>query len=156
MKLWIWSFVVGAKALTRNNINHLIRGNCILVMLFGTPFICHQWGSLSDVGMPPTWEKGSHLPSRTTKLGNLRDSCNSATASTARPDLGFSYWLGGCWNVDPTQGCQKCDRSTGDGKGTLDELAGSHTRLAIYPTLTICYQRVVICASLNTRFKGRR
>ena len=37
--------------------------------------------------------------------------------------------------------------------GTLDGLVGSHTRLAIYPALTICYQRVVICASLNTRFK---
>ena len=36
----------------------------------------------------------------------------------------------------------------------LDGLAGSHTRLAIYPTLTICYQRVVIHASLDTRFKG--
>ena len=44
----------------------------------------------------------------------------------------------------------------GDGTGTLDELAGSHIRLAIYPTLTICYQRVVIRASLNTGFKGRR
>ena len=43
----------------------------------------------------------------------------------------------------------------GDGTGTLDELADSHTRLAIYPTLAICYQRVVIHASLNTRFKGR-
>ena len=40
--------------------------------------------------------------------------------------------------------------------GTLDKLAGSHTRLAIYPTLAICYQRVVIHASLDTRFKGRR
>ena len=36
----------------------------------------------------------------------------------------------------------------------LDGLAGSHTRLAIYPALTIFYQRVVIHASLNTRFKG--
>ena len=51
-------------------------------MLFGTPFVCHQWGSLSDVGMPPTWEKGSHLPPRTTKLGKLRDGHNSATAPT--------------------------------------------------------------------------
>ena len=42
------------------------------------------------------------------------------------------------------------------GTGTLDKLAGSHTRLAIYPIFAICYQRVVICASLNTRFKGRR
>ena len=38
--------------------------------------------------------------------------------------------------------------------GTLDGLVGSHTRLAIYPALTICCQRVVICASLNTSFKG--
>ena len=38
--------------------------------------------------------------------------------------------------------------------GTLDRLVGSHTRLVIYPALTICYQRVVIHALLNTRFKG--
>ena len=44
----------------------------------------------------------------------------------------------------------------GVGTGTLDELAGSHTRLAIYPALAIHYQRVVIHALLNTRFKGRR
>ena len=36
----------------------------------------------------------------------------------------------------------------------LDGLAASHTRLAMYPTLTIHCQRVVICASLDTRFKG--
>ena len=59
--------------------------------------------------------------------------------------------------LHPTQGCEKCDGSTlGVGTGTLDELAGYHTRLAIYPALTICYQRVVICALLDTRFKGRR
>ena len=44
----------------------------------------------------------------------------------------------------------------GDGTGTLDELAGSHTRLTIYPALAIGYQRVVIHALLNTRLKGRR
>ena len=38
--------------------------------------------------------------------------------------------------------------------GTLDGLVGSHTRLAIYPTLTICCQRVVIHALLDTGFKG--
>ena len=42
----------------------------------------------------------------------------------------------------------------GFGTGTLDELVGSHTRVVIYPTLTICNHRVVICASLDTRFKG--
>ena len=36
----------------------------------------------------------------------------------------------------------------------LDGLAGSHTRLAIYPTLGIHYWSVVIYASLDTRFKG--
>ena len=41
--------------------------------------------------------------------------------------------------MEPTQGCQECDRSMGDGTGTLDELAGSHTRLAIYPALVIDY-----------------
>ena len=90
LKLQIQSFIVGAKALARNNIKHLIWDNCFLFTLFGTQFVHHQWGSLSDVGMPPTWEKGSHLPPRTTKLGKLRDSHDSATAPTVRPDLGFS------------------------------------------------------------------
>ena len=47
-----------------------------------------------------------------------------------------------------------CVCVTGGCTDTLDELVGSHTKLAIYPTLTICCQRVVICASLNTGFKG--
>ena len=58
-------------------------------MFFGTLFICNQQGSLSNVGTPVTWEKGSHLPPGTTKLGNLRDGCDSVTAPTAKPDLGF-------------------------------------------------------------------
>ena len=103
-------------------------------------------------GTPPTWEKVSHLPPGTTKLGKLRDGHDLATAPTAKPDPGFSSLLGECWSVEPTQGCQKCDR--GCCTGTLDGLVGSHTRLTIYPTLTICCQRVVICALLNTRFKG--
>ena len=49
-----------------------------------------------------------------------------------------------------------CDGSTlVVGTGTLDELAGSHTRLVIYPTLAINYQRVVICALLHAGLKGR-
>ena len=104
---------MGTKALARNKTNHLIWGNHVLVTLFGTPFICHQWGSLSDVGMPPTWEKGSHLPPGTTKLGKLRDGCDSAAAATAKLDPGSSSLLGGCWSVEPTQGCQKCDSAVG-------------------------------------------
>ena len=50
-----------------------------------------------------------------------------------------------------------CDSSTlGVGTGTLDELAGSHTKLAIYPSLAIHYRRVVIHALLDTRLKCRR
>ena len=74
-----------------------------------------------------------------------------ATAPTAKPDLGFSSMLGGCCSQEPTQGHQKCGRGC---TGTLNGLVGSHTRLVIYPSLTICCQRVVICASLDTRFKG--
>ena len=144
---------MGTKALGRNKTNHLIWVSCILVTLLGTPFICHQWGSLSDMGTPPTWEKGSPLPPGTTKLHKLRDSHDSDTAPTAKPDLGFSSLLESArvWNpprdtrnVMGTQGCT----------GTLDGLVGSHTRLAIYPTLAICYPRVVIHALLDTAFKG--
>ena len=62
-------------------------------MLFGTAFICQQQGSLSDMGTPPTWEKGSHLPPGTTKLSNLSDGHNSVTALTAKPDPGFSSFM---------------------------------------------------------------
>ena len=61
--------------------------------------------------MPPIWEKGSHLPTGTTKLGKLRDSQDFTAAPTAKPDLGSSSLLGGCCSVEPTQGCQKCDSS---------------------------------------------
>ena len=43
---------------------------------------------------------------------------------------------------------------TGGGTGTLDALVGSHTKLAIYPALAICCQRVVIHAPLDTQFPG--
>ena len=51
-------------------------------MLQGNPFIHHQWGSFTNVGMPLAREKGNHLPTRTTKLCNLRNGRNSITAPT--------------------------------------------------------------------------
>ena len=93
-------------------------------MLFGTPFMHHQWSSLSDVGMPPTWEKGSHLPPGTTKLGNLRDGCDSVTAPTAEPDLGFFSSV-----LSPPRDARNVIGCT----GTLGKLVGSHTKVAIYP-----------------------
>ena len=41
--------------------------------------------------------------------------------------------------LSPPRDARNVDRSMGGGTGTLDELAGSHTRLAIYSTLAICY-----------------
>ena len=72
-------------------------------------------GSFTNMGIPPTREKGSHLPPRTTKCCNLRNGHDSITAPSAKPDPGFSSWYEGCCYVEPTQGCQKCDRSTFSG-----------------------------------------
>ena len=98
-------------------------------MLFGILFVHHQWGSLSDMGMPLTWEKGSHLPPGTTKLGNLRDGHASIIAPTAQPDLGFFSSV-----LSPHRNARNVTGFT----GTLGELVGSHTKVAIYPTLAIC------------------
>ena len=38
----------------------------------------------------------------------------------------------------------------------LGELEGSHTKVAIYPAYANLLQKVVVCASLNTRFKGKQ
>ena len=48
----------------------------------GICFYTTNRGSCTYVGMPPTREKGSHLPPRTTKLCNLRNSHDSVTAPT--------------------------------------------------------------------------
>ena len=46
----------------------------------GIRFYATNRGSCTNVGMPPTREKGSHLPPRTTKLCNLRNGHDSVTA----------------------------------------------------------------------------
>ena len=56
-------------------------------MLIGTLFICHQWGPLTDMEMPPTWGKGSHLPPQTTGFGQFEGGLQSITVPTAKPDL---------------------------------------------------------------------
>ena len=85
------------------------------------------------MGMPPTWEKGSHLPPGTTKLGNLSDGCDSITAPTAKPDLGFFSSV-----LSPPRDARNVTGYT----GMLDELVGSHTKVAIYPALAICCKRL--------------
>ena len=51
--------------------------------------------------MPPTREKGSHLPPATTKLGKLRDGHDSTAVPTAKPDPGSSSLLGGAEEWSP-------------------------------------------------------
>ena len=84
------------------------------------------------MGMPLTWEKGSHLPPGTTELGNLRDGCDSITAPTTKQDPGF---FSSVLRESPSRDTRNV---TGGCTGALDKLVGSHTKLAIYPTLAIC------------------
>ena len=90
-------------------------------------------GSFMNVGMPPTREKGSHLPPRTTKVCNLRNGHDSITAPSVKPDLGSSSRYEGCCSVKPTlsgppRDGKKCDSSTpsGGGTGTLDKQVDLH------------------------------
>ena len=57
------------------------------------------------MGMPPTWEKGSHLPPGTTKIGNLRDGHDLSQLPLLNQIIGILLLC-----VEPTQGCQKYDR----------------------------------------------
>ena len=120
---------------------------CLGLCLYTTNrALSHMWGCLQP------WRKVvTYLPG-TTKLGKLRESHNSTTAPTAKPDPGFSSLLGGCRSVEPPRDARNV---TAHGcTCTLDGLVGSHTRLAIYHAHAICCQRVVVHASLDTRFKG--
>ena len=120
-------------------------------MLVGTPFIHYQQGSLSDVGMPPTWEKGSHLPPGTTKLGNLR-------MVMILPQLLLlnQIWDSPllCWESTEVSGPPRDARNvTGWYRYTrwTGRLSNQTSNLS---HLAICCQRVVICASLDTGIKG--
>ena len=99
----------------------------------GLHFICHQWGCLSDMGMPPTGEKGSDLPPRTTKLGNLRDGHNPSSSHCWTRSSGFFSCV-----LSPPGDARNVTGST----GMLGELVGSHTKVVIYPTYAICWKRL--------------
>ena len=87
------------------------------------------------MGMPPTWEKGSHLPLGTTKHGSLRDGHHLSQLPLPNQIFGILLLC-----VKPTQGCQKCDR--GLCTGMLGELVGSYTKVVLYPTYAICCKRL--------------
>ena len=94
--------------------------------------------------MPPAWEKGSHLPPGTAKLGNLRDSHDPSQLPL--PNQIFGILL--C--IEPTQGSQKCDRVQRYARW-IGGLSHQSSNLS-YPCNPL--QKVVICALLDTRFKG--
>ena len=66
-------------------------GESLYMPPMGVPL--QMWGRLQP------GRKATHLPPRTTKLCNLRNSCDSITAPTVKPDLGFSSWYEGCCSV---------------------------------------------------------
>ena len=96
---------MGSRALARNKTNHLVCVNCILFALIGSLFICHQGESFTDMGMPPTWEKVVTYLFEPLDFGNLRDSCDLSQFPLLNQILRI---LPLC--IEPTQGCQKCDR----------------------------------------------
>ena len=100
--------------------------HCLGLHLYAT-------NGISDMGMPPTWEKGSHLPPGTTELGNLRDGHDSITAPIAEPDPGFFSSV-----LSPPRDARNVTGCT----GMLDELVGSHPKVAIYPTYAIHFKRL--------------
>ena len=61
-------------------------------MLIGTPFICHPWGSLADMGTPPTQEKVVTYLLKPPDLA-IKGWSQSITAPTAKPDLQDSSTL---------------------------------------------------------------
>ena len=113
-------------------------------MLFGTLFICHQWSFLSDMGMPPTWKKGSHLPPQTTRLGNLRDGHDPSQLPLLNQIFRILLLC-----VKPTQGCHKCDRL----HRYVRWIGGVSHQSTNLSHLCNPLQKVVICALPNTRFE---
>ena len=80
-------------------------------MVIGTPFICHQWGPLTDMGMPPTWEKVVTYLLKPLDFGNLRDGHELSQLPLPNQIIRNLPLY-----IEPTQGCQKCDRSHRDAR----------------------------------------
>ena len=123
---------------------YLVWVSHILVMMFGTPFIHHQWGSLSNMWTPPTWEKGSHLPPQTTRLGNLRDGCNPSQLPLLNQIFRILLLC-----VKPNQGCQKCDQTHRDARW----IGGYSHQSSNLSQLHNLLQKVLIPALPNTGFE---
>ena len=124
---------------------HLVCISHIFIMLIGTLFICHQWGSLAGMGMPPTWEKVVTYLLKPLDFGNLRDGHNPSQLLLPNPIFRI---LPLC--IESTQGCQKCDRSHRDARW----IGGLSQQSSNLSCLCNPLWKVVICACSDTRFKG--
>ena len=105
-----------------------------------------HWGSLADVGMPPTWEKVVTYLLKPPDFENLRDGCN--LPQLLLPNKIFSRIL--TLHFEPTQGDQKCDRWHRDARWT----GGLSHQSSNLPCLCNLLWKVVIHACSDTGFKG--
>ena len=112
-------------------------------MLIGTPFIHHQWGSLTDMGTPPTSEKVATYLLEPLDFGDLRNGHNPSQLPL--PNQIFRI-LPLC--IEPTQGCQKCDRLHRDARW----IGGLSHQSSNLSHLCNLLQKVVIHACSDTGF----
>ena len=147
LKLPIKSHKLGAKAPCKKWKNHLDCINCVFSMVIGTPFICHQWGPLTDVGMPSTWEKVVTYLLEPLDFSNLRD--GHKPSQLPLPNQIFRI-LPLC--IELTQGCLKCDRSHRDTRW-ISGLSHQSSNLSHLHNPLL---KVVICACSNTGFEWHK
>ena len=144
LKLWIKSLKSDAKALARNTetIWFVLTTSltCWLGLVYMPPVgIPCRCGDTSYLG------KGSHLPPRTTRYGNLRNVCNPSHL----PLLNQIFRIPPLC-IEPTQGCQKCDWAHRDTRW----IGGLSHQSSNLSHLHNPLQKVVIHAFSDTGFKG--
>ena len=102
----------------------------------GICFYATNGGSCTNVEMPPTREKGSHLPPRTNKLCNLRNGCDSITAPTVNLIQDSLHGMKDAAMLSPTRDARNVM--------VLPHLVGLHryTRLRVGLTLLAIYPAV--------------
>ena len=88
--------------------------------------------SFTDVGTLLTWEKVVTYHHEPPDFGSLRDSCKLSQLLLLNHTFRI---LSLCF--EPTQGCQKCDRSHRDSRWI-----GGLTKVTICPTYAICCERL--------------
>ena len=148
---WLWTETldqvtwIRCKGPCKKSKNHLVCVSHVFITLIGTPFICHQWGSLADVWMPPTWEKVVTYLLKPLDFGNLRDGHN--LSQLLLPNQIFRI-LPLC--IKPTQECQKCDKLHRDARW----IGGLSHQSSNLSHLCNLLQKVVIWACSNTGFEG--